>query len=184
MLSWENDIYTERVIPVELQTEISDKQVSFFSMNDKCYILDGINYFEFDGTTVSEVTPYIPTISISKDPTGGGTSYEDFNLLGSGFKDSFSSDGAATVYQLSRKYLDNTEITAMVANVVKVENTDFTVDRTTGQVTFNTASPTGTNNVIITAYKTQIGFADRIKKCQFHVIFGGSNDSRVSGSRV
>jgi hypothetical protein len=59
------------------------------------------------------------------------------------------------------------------------EGSGFSVNRSTGKVTFDTAPSEGTNNVIITAYKTQSEFPDRIKKCQFNVLFGGSNDSRV-----
>lgn len=165
--------------PIQLYDGLNNAQVDFFSLNGICYLLDGANYLQFDGTTVSAVTPYIPTLSMSKLPAGGGTAYEDFNLLGAGFKDSFSADGVATTYQLSLTNLDATSISATVNNVMKLEGTDFTVDRTTGIATFTTAPSTGTNNVIITAYKTQLTFPDRIKKCTFHVLFGGTNDTRV-----
>lgn len=158
---------------------MKDSLVDSFYMNDKMYFLNGQDYFCYDGTHCQAVTPYIPTLSMSKDPAGGGTAYEDFNLLGSGFKDSFSSDGVATVYQLSLTNLDATAVTALVDNVVKTEGIDFTVDRTLGKVTFASVPAKGTNNVIITAYKTQPGFPNRIKKCTFHVLFGGTNDTRV-----
>ena len=148
-------------------------------MNDKCYILDGEHYLVFNGTTVSQITPYIPTLSISKEPAGGGEPYEDFNLLGTGFKDSFSTLGTDTVFQLSLTNLDSTLVKAVVNGVEMNEGAGFTVARTTGKITFTTAPAKGTNNVIITAHKAQTGFPDRIKKCRFHVLFGGSNDTRV-----
>ncbi len=150
-----------------------------FVLGKKMYFLNGTDYFSYDGVQCQNVVPYIPTLAISKPPDGGGTTFEDFNLLGAGFKDSFSADGTATVYQLSLTNLDSTAVTAVVNNVAKVEGTDFTVDRVLGKVTFTSAPTTGTNNVIVTAYKTQTGFADRIKKCRFHVFFGGANDTRV-----
>lgn len=170
---------TANAQPVEIYTGLANDKVDFFTMNDKCYILDGINYLVYDGTTVSTITPYIPTLSISKEPTGGGEPLEDFNLLGAGFKDSFSTLGTETAFQLSLTNLDATLLTAVVDNVAKTEVTDFTVDRVLGKVTFKVAPPKGTNNVIITAYKTQSDFPNRIKKCRFHTIFGGSNDTRV-----
>jgi hypothetical protein len=181
LLAWGTKLYTQsgNAQPVQIYSGLANSKVNFFTVNDKCYIMDGANYLVYDGTTVTAVTPYIPTISISKVPAGGGTSYEDFNLLGAGFKDSFSADGTAKDFQLSLTNLDATAITAVVNGVNKVETTDFTVNRTTGKVTFITTPTTGTNNVIITAYKTQAGFPDRIKKCRFHTIFGGSNDTRV-----
>lgn len=165
--------------PISIYSGLANAKVKFFVMGTKCYIQDGTNFLVYDGTTVSEVPPYIPTLSISKVPAGGGTLSEDFNLLGSGFKDSFSADGTATAYQLSLTNLDATAVTAEVNAVAKVEGTDFTVDRTLGKVTFTAVPTTGTNNVIITAYKTTAGFKDRIKQCQFNVIFGGSNDTYV-----
>lgn len=165
--------------PVEIYEGLENQRVNFFTMNNRCYLLDGAHYLMYDGETVQEIDPYIPTISISKEPTGGGTSYEDFNLLGAGFKDSFSTLGEDTVFQLSLTELDETAVEATVNGVEKVEGTDFNVDRTAGRVTFNTAPPKGTNNVIITAFKAQEGFSERIKKCRFHVLFGGANDTRV-----
>lgn len=165
--------------PVEIYNGLANRRLNFFTYNDKCYIMDGTNYLVYDGTTVSAVSPYIPTLSISRTPTGGGTKNEDLNLLGAGFKDSFSADGTATVYTLSQKGLDATTVTAVVNGTNITEGSGFTVDRSTGKVTFTTAPATGTNNVIITAYKTQSGWADRIKKCRFYTIFGGANDTRV-----
>lgn len=179
MLSWENELYTDKVRHREIHSGASGNRVNFFMMNNFCYIMDGVNYLVFDGETIKEVEPYIPTIAVSKEPAGGGFSFEDFNLLGPGFKDSFSGDGTATEYILSLSGLDSTPLTAVVDGVSKSETIDFTVDRTTGKVTFATAPPKGTNNVIITAYKTQAGFPDRIKKCRFHTTFGGSNDTRI-----
>lgn len=164
--------------PISIYTGLSGNDVHFFTMNDKCYIMDGVNFLVYDGTTVSAVTPYIPTITISRDPAGGGAKYEDFNMLGKGFKDSFSADGTSTVYQLSLKGLDATTVTANVNGTTMNENSGFTVNRTTGVVTFTTAPAKGTNNVIITAYKS-LGKENQIKKCRFSTTFGGSNDTRV-----
>jgi hypothetical protein len=165
--------------PVQIYSGLADKRVSFFTFNGKCYIMDGTNYLVFDGTTVSNVVPYVPTLTISNLPTGGGTLLEDFNLLGTGFKETYTGDGTAKVFQLSLKGLDATAVVAKVDNVAKSEGTDFTVDRTLGKVTFTVAPPVGTNNVEIIAHKTYAGFADRIKKCTFNILYGGSNDTRV-----
>lgn len=140
--------------PIEIYDDLEDQQTNFFTMNNKCYLMDGANYLVFDGEMIKEVEPYIPTISISKEPAGGGSGYEDFNLLGSGFKDSFSGDGTAKEYFLSLKGLDDTPIKAKVDGIDKEETIDFTVDRITGKITFNVVPPKGTNNVVITAYKS------------------------------
>lgn len=166
--------------PVSIYSTKANADTSFFVMQDKCYIMDGTNYLVYDGTTVSQITPYIPTLSISNTPTGGGSSFEDFNLLGAGFKQQFSGTGTDTTFQLSLKGLDSTTVKANVDAVDKTEGTDFTVDRVNGKVTFTTApSSGGTNNVIITAYKTYSDKPNYIKKCVYNIEYGGNNDSHV-----
>lgn len=162
-----------------LQTGLNDGPLDSFLLGGKMYFLNGKDYFAYDGLHCSEIEPYIPTLAMSKNPAGDGSAFEDFNLLGAGFKDSFSGDATSKEYVLSLKELDATPVKATVDNVEKVEGTDFTVDRTLGKVIFTTAPAQGTNNVIITAYKTQTGFPERIKKCRFNVLFGGTNDTRV-----
>ena len=77
--------------------------------------------------------------------------------------------------------LDATTVTASILNangdwVAKTETTDFTVNRTTGVITFTTAPGvsviTGEDNVKITAYRTVEGYADRVNKCKFGTRFG------------
>jgi hypothetical protein len=151
---WSEELLTDITPPTLLYEGLSTEKTSFFTMNDKVYIMDGTNYLVYDGEEVKEVEPYVPKLFISKEPSGGGTVLEDFNLLGTGFKDSFSSDGSATEYQLSLKVLDETKVEIEVDGKDLEEDTDFTVDRIEGKVTFNTAPAKGTNNVIITAHKT------------------------------
>jgi len=124
---------------------------------------------------------YIPTVIISRNPTGGGTTLEPLNLLGRKWKESFLSDGTATVYQLTTEDLDEdaVEVRIMTSEgewTDKEEGTDFTVDREKGTVTFTTApgNPpvTGFDNVEITAAKTREGYADKINKCRIMSLFG------------
>jgi hypothetical protein len=170
--------------PVSIYSSLANAKVKFFVMGGKCYIQDSKELLVYDGLSVTPVAPYVPTLTISRPPAGGGEKYEDFNLIGAGFKDSFSADGTATVYVLSLQGLDTTTVKAEVNGVALVEGTDFTVDRTNGKVTFTTAPISGTNNVIITAYKTPTGLKERINQCRFNVLFGGSNDTYafVSGN--
>ncbi|MGD6898599.1 hypothetical protein [Bacillus infantis] len=171
--------------PVEIVSPINNKErVTFFNMNDKCYLMDGVSFYVFDGTTLSDVKAYVPTISISKNPAGGGTAFEDFNLLGSWFKDSFSGDGTSVEYILSLKGLDvGREVEVSYDGGVTFQKRevagDYTVDRTLGKVTFKTPPPKGTNNIIIKASKFYLDFEQRIKKCRISVMYGGQNDSRI-----
>jgi hypothetical protein len=183
LMAWGSDLYVQQgsAQPTSIFHGLAGTDVTFFKMNNLCYILDATNFLVYDGVTCHQITPYIPMLVISSPPAGGGTSNEDFNLIGAGFKTSFSGDGAASVYHLPLNGLDATTVTATVNGINKVEGTDFTVDRTGGLITFVSGQipSSGTNNVIITAYKTISGKKDQIYKCTFGTRFGGANDTRV-----
>ena len=141
-----------------------------------------------------EEEAYIPTIIISRNPSGGGTTLEPLNLIGRKWKESFLSDGEAATYHLTAAELDAdaVEVRILAADgswVEKTEDVDFTVDREKGTVTFKTVpekSPiTGFDNLEITAAKTREGYADRINKCRIVSLFGvnGSMDRMfISGN--
>ncbi|MEH7355691.1 hypothetical protein V7150_19365 [Neobacillus drentensis] len=170
--------------PTELFGTLQNGKINFFTVEGKCYIMDGVNFLVYDGSTIKQVEPYVPVLQISKNPSGGGSANEDFNLIGNKFKDSFSGDETSTVYQMSLTGLDSTLVSAVVGTTTINEGTGLTVDRVNGKVTFTTAPAKGTNNVIITAGKTVSGYPERIKKCTMAVGFGGSNDTRtfISGN--
>lgn len=168
--------------------------------NGKLFIFDGkkaICYGEFEkeGQTPAEgeepekewkvvaleEKAYVPTIIISRKPTGGGTTLEPINLIGKKFKESFLGTADDKIYQMTTDNLDADKL--QIRQLVKdgewkdlKEGTDFSVDRKAGKVTFNTApgeSPVkGMDNVEITAAKTRKGYADKINKCNIMTLFG------------
>jgi hypothetical protein len=78
----------------ELYSGISNTgKIRCFIMNDKQFFMDGTHYLYYDGVnSVANVSSiaYVPTLTLGRPPSGGGTFHEDFNLLGAGFKDSFT----------------------------------------------------------------------------------------------
>ena len=149
----------------------------------KLYIVDGKKLLVWDGTNVNPVSDVakIPTVTIAKDPSGGGTVYESLNLLQPGFTELFLGTEDDTAYHLTFGELDDTPTEVYVLDstgnwVEKTEDVDYTVDRTNGIINFATApgkSPvTGEDNVKITAYRTVSGYADRVNKCCIGTQYG------------
>lgn len=167
--------------PVLLFGSVANNRSVMWAFNDFMWFMDGTNYLRYDGTTVVTVqsVAYVPTLFISTPPPGGGTFFEDFNLLGSAFKQSFSGNGSTTQFFLAITGLDVTAVSATVNGVVINEGAGLTVDRTLGRITFTAAPATGTNNVIITAFKTIASKPLQITKCNDFVIYGGTQDTRV-----
>lgn len=170
-----------------------DGAVIFEGMNDdrskswqfegKLYIVDGKQFLVYDGEKVEAVTQnaYIPTLTIAKRPSSGGTAYEPLNLLSAGFTELFAGTASDTAYHLSFGGLDAKTVEVKILNsagewVNKKEDVDFKVDRANGIVNFTTVpgvSPlTGEDNVKITAYRTVEGYAEKINKCTIGIQYG------------
>lgn len=163
----------------ELFTGMKPSRSQSFIFNNIFYIKDGINYLKYDGNTISEVVGYIPTTSIARKPQGGGTIYEDVNMLSAWRKNTFVGDGESTVYYLDSKGLDGVSPIVKVNGIALLPEAEFTYDLIEGTVTFAQAPAEpytdGQANVEITYKKTVSGYSDRIKKCTLLTVF----DNRV-----
>jgi len=189
LIAWGTNLYTQSGSsqPVSIRSGLANAKASFFILSDKIYLKNGTDFLSFDGTTVADVktNARIPIVLVGRSPSGSpnaGKVLEHFNLLSAGFGISFSSNGTATAYTLPEGSLDATLITAVVNGVNKVETTDFTVNRTTGVVTFNVAPTIGTNNVTITAYKASLTHPEHILNCTIAEVYGGKTSATVFAS--
>ena len=166
-------------VATELYDGLTTNKGIFINYNKNLYYLNG-KYIQYDNTTVKEVEPYEPDICINRKPDGTYSDLVDnYNRLGKGFKNTFNGDGSSKTYVLTDKELDSTQVKAVVGTTTYTEGNQFTVDRTNGKVNFNTAPPTGQNNVVITAYKTNQKYIDSVLNCKYFVSFGGENNSRL-----
>ena len=178
------NIFTQSVNsqPVLLKSGIANARATFFTLSDKFYILNGVNFLTYDGSTCVDVVGYVPKVLVGRSPSGSpnaGTVSESFNNISPGFRTSFSATGTATAYTLPYTSLDATVITAIVNGVSMVETTNFTVNRTTGVVTFNIAPTIGTDNVIITAFKASLTTPALILNCKHAEVYGGKSEATV-----
>lgn len=159
-----------------LFSDMSQIKSDSFIYGDTFYIKDGKNYLQYDGATISEVVGYVPTTSIARKPSGGGTIYDDVNLLNSKRINTFLADGESVDYFLDTKSIDSVKPIVKV-NDKQVDN--FTVDYANGKITFAEAPPApstdGRDNVSIEFQKTISGYPERIKNCTMLQVF----DNRV-----
>lgn len=156
-----------------LYTGLANNRVEFFNMKNKCYILDGRHYLEFDGSTVKEPTPYIPEMFRNNEPM------EDFNLLGTRFKCTFSPNGTDTEFDLGVKPLNSEEVKISLDGGGTWKTTGFTVDKVQGKVKFNTAPSEGVATLIVEAATDNKNKKNFIAKCSICSFFGGNNDTRA-----
>ena len=168
----DNEEDWDNLQPHEIGT-IGNEDCSFFTFNNKVYILCG-KYMSWDGTTLKEVEGYIPKVFISTPPSGGGTEFEQINMLTGKKHQTFNGDGSSTTYKLAEKNIDSVD----KVEVDGEEIIEYTTDLIEGTVTFTTAPSQNMDNVDIYWNKDN-GNRSKIEKMRFGTIFGGDVDTRV-----
>jgi len=180
-----------------LKTGVNNAKSSAFFMrgkNDtgKIYILTGTEFLCYNGSSVTSVSnnAYVPTIIISRNPSGGGTVYEPVNLIGVQRIECFLGDGTSRSYQLSATNISSVDKVEILEDGVWTTRTSGFINYLeAGRVQFNGTIPpapsvAGQDNVRITYSKTVSGYADRINKCTISDLYGlgGSNRVFLSGN--
>lgn len=166
----------------EIYSEANDERSQSWQFGENLYIVDGKALLTYDGTDVklTSTAAKIPTLTIAKSPTGGGTPFEDLNLIQPAFIELFAGTETDKVYSMTFSGLDAVVLVEELQSngtwKTLSAGTDYTADLAAGKVTFTTApgkSPiTGEDNVRITASRLVAGYADRINKCRFGTLFG------------
>ena len=161
----------------EVYSGLNPRPSQSFIYNNIWYFKDGINYLRYDGDTIDEVEGYVPTTSIGRRPSGGGTIHEDVNMLTGLRINTFLADGESKDF-----YLDSKGIDADYAPIVKINGnkvTSYTMDPFEGKITFKEAPEVpltdGQDNVSVQFRKTIEGYRGRINNCTLLQVF----DNRV-----
>jgi hypothetical protein len=165
-------------VKTQLYTGLREAVSNSFTYENVWYFKDGKNYLKYDGSKIEEVVGYIPTTSIARKPAGGGSTYEDVNMLQPRRINTFLADGGGTDF-----YLDTKNIDTSFAPIVKVDDvvktSGYTVDYTNGVIKFTQAPDApktdGRDNVSVEFSKTVAGYKDSIFKCSLLQVF----DNRV-----
>ena len=158
-----------------------------FVYENEFYFKCGDVYTKCDGVTSKPIDFYIPTTSIARKPEGGGTKYEDVNMLSDFRKNSFLSDGGSFRYYLDVTNIDEDFNPTVTISGELVDKTEYKVDFDEGWIEFLNYAPNapltdGQDNVIITFKKEVPGYRKNILGCTLLQVF----DNRVffSGNKA
>lgn len=147
---------------IVLYTGLSEAPSSAFIYDDVFYLKDGTRYIMYDGSgEAKDVVGYIPTTSISRKPMGGGTKYEDVNMLSDYRKNSFLADGGSFSFFLDVTNIDEDFVPVVTYNDELVAESEYEVDYKEGKITFLYTAPdvpltTGQDNVVIEFKKSVV----------------------------
>lgn len=188
-----NELYSEyQGVYTLLFSDMNERRSQSWQFNSYIYIVDGKNFIRYKSGDMSVTNVpasgigKIPVVTIGREPSGGGYPYEDRNLVQAGYEERFLGNGTDKNYQLSYFPLDSKAVTVKIMQddgsfEDMNEDEGFTVNRTTGVVTFTTAPSTspleGEDNVYITAYKTTEGSAEKITSCTIGTMYGVNGET-------
>ena len=152
--------------------------VHIFGFDKKAYILDGSKYRVWNGTTLSEVTGYVPTVVITASPaTGAGVEYEQINKLSLTRKVRYSSTAADSAYHLPEAPVASVD--AVIDRATGSAPTEpYNVDIANGTVTFDNPLGAGTDNIEIT-YSVSTGYRSQVEAMRYAELYNGAQDTRV-----
>ena len=158
----------------------NQEKSSSFVYEDIFYFKDGANYLQYDGTTVKAVEGYIPTTTIARKPMGGGTKYEDVNMISDYRMNSFLSDGGSFDFFLDVMNIDSDYLPEVKVNDSVIPTSDYTVDYKEGKITFTSYAPDmpltdGQDNVVIKFKKAVPKYKESIYGSKLLQVF----DNRV-----
>lgn len=162
------------ITPIDIG-EIHDSPTTFFEFNKNIYILTGKEYKKWDGVTLNDVEGYIPKVYISTSYDGGGTPFEQINLLTGKKHQTFNGDGEHKTFKLAESNI--LSVDKVVLNAEEI-TTGFTVDLVEGTVTFDNAPSEAMDNIDIYWNKEN---EDRhfIENMRAGIIFGGGVDTKA-----
>jgi hypothetical protein len=166
----------------EVLSGLNESESQSFIFDDVFYFKDGKHYWKFDGKKEKQVVEdaYVPTTTIARKPLGGGTKYEDVNMLSDYRKNSFLADGASFTFFLDTMNIDNDYQPEVIVNDKGVDPSEYTVDFAEGKIVFKNYAPDapltdGQDNVVIKFKKEVPKYKGCIEKCTMLQVF----DNRV-----
>ena len=161
-----------------LYSGLKEGRSDSFTFENVWYFKDGKHYLQYDGSSIKEVEGYVPTTSIGRKPSGGGTTYEDVNMLQPRRINTFLADGGSFDFVLDAMNID-TDYPPIVKVDDVVVTEGYTVDYAAGKISFTKAPDApktdGRDNVSIEFRKTVQKYKDAIVNCTLLQVF----DNRV-----
>lgn len=164
--------------PVELGSMLTDKYVSIFPFSNIVYILNGYEYYSYDGSVFQTVAGYVPLIITSRAPDGSdGQTLEEVNKLNGKRRVWFSPDGTTAVFQLPEKGLTSIDSVIDLATGEPYSGT-YSTSTANGTVTFSPAPARGVNTIEI-SYTFPTYNRNDVTNMTNAELFLGSQDTAV-----
>ena len=151
-------------------------KVTFFPFHGKVYLLTGCGIMVYDGETLAELEPHIPTLMISTAPDGSGVLYEDANLLTRKAKQFFCGDGES--YKFIPVVTHFSAIDHVIVDGRELAEEEYYWDDIRFELKLTEIPTRGIDNVEIQFEIEGEDMSHLILNCRHATAFGGASDTR------
>lgn len=160
--------------------------VHIFGFDSVAYILDGDDYWQYDGTTLKAVDGYVPLIAITVEPNGSYETAEQVNKLTAKRRCWLSPDGENNTFKLPEVYTDVTSVKRLNDNTV-LEPSAYSFDINNGTISFAQVPVQGVNAYevgytakdVVDGALVEKSFRSQIIGMRYSELYSGSQDNRV-----
>ena len=168
----------------------TDKGVTFFSFDNVIYVLNGYEYYFYDGIALQPVAGYRPLIATAISPLiivdgvpsdaseSGELTSEYINRLNGMRRVWISPNGTGRIFQVPDKEFVRVDWVKFLGDNSIVSPTLYTTDPALGRVTFNEVLPESTNSYEI-AYTVKNTYRSDVTGNLFAELYSGATDTRV-----
>jgi len=157
----------------------TDNRVNFFAYSEIVYMLNGKEYYSYDGSKFGYVNGYRPLIATARTPDGAqSTLLEETNKLNGLRRVWFSPDGSMTQFLLPERDLVSIDYVKDLRTNKYMEPGEYSRDRFNGVVTFNIAPVRGVDTIEI-GYQAAATYRQDVASMTNAELFLGSQDNAV-----
>lgn len=171
-----------------LGTVSTSKDVTFIPFDNKVYILNGYNYYVYDGEAIDVVVGYAPLVAIAigpmvevngelTAPESGEITGEAVNRLNGLRRVWLSPDGEGRVFQLPETGIAEVTGVTDLATGEPIES-GWSVDKPSGRVTFS-AAPTKAVNSIEVGYRVSTTLRSDVTNNLYAELYAGNQDTAI-----
>lgn len=173
----------DRIHAAYIGNVATDKGVHFFQFDGIVYILNGYDYYKYDGINLEPVVGYRPLVAIGIGPQGtadaGELTSEYVNRLNAMRRVWLSPNGSNNpTFQLPEKNLASIDKVINLGNGNIVATTSYTYDLTAGTITFTGTMPTAVNSYEV-QYSGASDYRSQVTSMLFSEFYSGTTDTRI-----
>lgn len=173
------DSESDAIIKEELGSIHTENEVHFFGFSNIVYILNGTEYKQWDGSSLTDVLGYRPLVNISVAPNN--TSREELehvNKLCGMRRMWISPDGEGSTFHFPEKNLQSVDYVQNLATGEFLDESLYSYDLAAGTVSFTTAPERVTNGYEI-GWTMAENFRHEVCAMRWSELYSGTQDTRI-----